>query len=127
MDWAQKDCGQIFLKTYLNRFPFIRECKTKGEDSKFYAYCAYCSSDIFIGAGGANDILRHSKLMKHKKREESHKEQPRLNVFMKNRQLDLSVQQRELRDKKEKETRERGGRSKGKKNLKKILDLFVLR
>ena len=107
MDSAQKVRRQIFLKTYLSRFPFIRECKTKGEDSKFYAYCVYCSSDIFIGAGGANDILRHSKSMKHKKREECHNEQPRLNVFMKNRQLDLSVQQRELADKKEKEARER--------------------
>ena len=123
MDSAQKVHRQIFLKTYLNRFPFIWECKTKGEDSKLDAYCVYCSSDIFIGAGGANDILRHSKSMKHKKREESHNEQPRLNVFMKHRQLDLSVQQRELADKKEKEARER--QKQRKKNLKKIL--FVLR
>ena len=66
----------------------------------------YCSSYIFIGAGGANDILRHSKSMKHKKREESHNEQPRLNVFMK-KLTDLCVQQRELADKKVKEARER--------------------
>ena len=76
MDLAQKVRKQTFLKSYLNRFPFTQECKTKGKDSKFYACCVCCSSDIFIGAGGANDNVRHSKSMKHKKREECHNEQP---------------------------------------------------
>ena len=75
--------------------------------------------------GWANDIVRHSKSMKHKKREESHNEQPRLNVFMKNRPLDLSVQQCELTDKKEKEAREREEAEAREKNLRRIL--FMLR
>ena len=88
-------------------------------DNKFYAYCVYCRTDLFIGAGGANDIHRHEKSLKHKKQEEcrkNEKEQPRLNVFLKNRQL--SVEQRELWDKKEKEEREKKeAEEKEKKNL----------
>ena len=67
--------------------------------------------DIFIRAGGANGILQHSKSMKHKKRAESHNEQPRLNV-MKTRQSYLySSVSWQIKKK-----RRRGrGRSKGEK------------
>ena len=90
MDSSKQVRRQTFLKTYLTKFPFIRECTSKGMDNKFYAYCVYCRTDLFIGAAGANDIHRHEKSLKHKKQEEcrkNEKEQPRLNVFLKNRQL----------------------------------------
>lgn len=95
---------QVFLKSYTSKFPFIKECNSKGADVKFYARCTCCKTDIYIGSAGAGDIRRHEKSSKHIQNFKAQtSNQPRLNVFMSNRQKAMEDQTAiEKREKEEK-------------------------
>lgn len=49
--WMEESCFKSWLKT-----------SQKGED---YAYCKFCLTDLAIGGGGKNDLVRHMKTAKH--------------------------------------------------------------
>jgi hypothetical protein len=49
-----------FNKEWLKKYDFIQPASNEN-----CAYCVYCKTDINIGAGGSNDIVRHAKTVKH--------------------------------------------------------------
>ena len=56
-----KSCFQRFKSTYTNDFP----CILPSSVSKTYARCMVCESDFSVAHGGYDDVVRHTKSVKH--------------------------------------------------------------
>ena len=80
---------QAFIQHYKQTFFYITECKKfvgeENEKNRFYAHCTLCNTDIYIGSGGASDIKKHAKGLKHKDKEEGHRNAARFKTQMENR------------------------------------------
>lgn len=67
-----------FQQDWIKDFEFVQR-STKSDN---HVYCTFCKVDISVGAGGKNDLTRHSTSKKHSDHVKALKKVAKLSHFM---------------------------------------------